>query len=173
MRQERKLIAQRKIDRCAGIPCLGTQGEASKSQWRGCRVVAPARPVMLLLLAIATLSLCACRRSADSARGISQGISIEESIAPQPPRSGDETVFLNLADAAGHPLSRARVQIEADMNHPGMAPAFSDAVETAPGRYRASLTFTMGGNWVVLAHITLADGRRIERQWDVKGVESR
>jgi hypothetical protein len=29
----------------------------------------------------------------------------------------------------------------------------------------------MGGDWVVLLHITLADGRRIERQWNVKGVE--
>ena len=30
----------------------------------------------------------------------------------------------------------------------------------------------MGGDWVVLSHISLPDGR-IERQIDVKGVESR
>ena len=30
----------------------------------------------------------------------------------------------------------------------------------------------MGGDWVVLLHIRLADGRKIERQMDVKGVES-
>jgi hypothetical protein len=30
----------------------------------------------------------------------------------------------------------------------------------------------MGGDWVVLFHITLSDGRKVERQMDVKGVES-
>ncbi|HEX4031050.1 MAG TPA: FixH family protein [Terracidiphilus sp.] len=139
------------------------------SRCRRRRAKAAAHAIALLLLAIATGAVCACRRSADPA----QGISVEESIAPQPVRSGDETVTLRLADAARHPVAEAHVQIEADMNHPGMAPLFSNAVETTPGSYRTPLTFTMGGDWVVLAHITLADGRRIERQWDVKGVESR
>ena len=58
------------------------------------------------------------------------------------------------------------------MAHPGMAPVFADAIETSPGSYRAPLNFTMGGDWVVLLHITLSDGRKVERQMDVKGVES-
>ena len=122
-----------------------------------------------LAVAAAALAASGCHHSADAA----QGITVEESIAPLPARAGSETITLRLADAAGHPLVRAHIHVEGDMNHPGMAPVFSDAVETGPGSYRAPLTFTMGGDWVVLAHITLADGRRIERQWDVKGVESR
>jgi len=59
------------------------------------------------------------------------------------------------------------------MAHPGMAPVFSDAREMAPGNYESSLNFNMGGDWVVLLHITLADGRKIEKQIDVKGVQSR
>jgi len=78
-----------------------------------------------------------------------------------------------MADASGHALSKARIQVEGDMDHPGMAPIFSDAKETAPGSYQAPITFTMGGDWTVLLHITLSDGRKIERQWNVKGVESR
>lgn len=109
-----------------------------------------------------------CRKPADSP----QGISVEETIAPQPVRTGEETISIRLADRDRQPLTRAHIQVEGDMDHPGMAPVFSDAKETAPGSYRASLTFSMGGDWVVLLHMTLADGRKIERQWSVKGVES-
>jgi hypothetical protein len=29
----------------------------------------------------------------------------------------------------------------------------------------------MAGDWVILLHITLPDGRRLERQFDVRGVQ--
>jgi hypothetical protein len=135
---------------------------------RGRRTAASQLFRALLLPVAAALAVSGCHRSA----GAAQGIAVEESIAPQPVSMGSEAVTLRLADAAGHPLTHAHIQVEGDMNHPGMAPVFSNAIETAPGSYQAPLTFTMGGDWVVLAHITLADGRRIERQWDVKGVES-
>jgi hypothetical protein len=61
--------------------------------------------------------------------------------------------------------------VEADMSHPGMSPVFAEAKETAPGSYRTTVDFNMGGDWVVLLHIKLADGRKIERQVDVKGVQ--
>ena len=122
-----------------------------------------------MLAAASQLALAGCRKAAE----LPQEISVEESIAPQPVHAGVETITIRLADASQQPVTHARVQVEGDMDHPGMAPVFSDAVETAPGSYRAPLTFTMGGDWVVLLHITLADGRKIERQWNVKGVESR
>jgi len=58
------------------------------------------------------------------------------------------------------------------MSHPGMSPVFAQANEIAPGNYSAPINFNMGGDWVVLLHIKLADGRKIERQVDVKGVQS-
>jgi hypothetical protein len=51
-----------------------------------------------------------------------------------------------------------------------MRPVFAEATEAGPGRYRAALEFTMAGDWVVLVHLTLPDGSRVERQFDVKGV---
>ncbi len=57
------------------------------------------------------------------------------------------------------------------MAHPGMAPVFSDAHETSPGSYEAHVNFSMGGDWVLLLHVTLADGRKFDKQVDVKGVE--
>jgi hypothetical protein len=56
------------------------------------------------------------------------------------------------------------------MAHAGMAPVFGDAKEIAPGQYRGGLEFAMPGDWVILIHATLPDGRKLERQVDVSGV---
>lgn len=77
---------------------------------------------------------------------------------------------VELADAQQKPVTGAQIQVEGDMAHPGMAPVFSDAQETAPGIYTARLNFNMPGDWVVLLHLRLADGRKVERQIDVRGV---
>lgn len=99
-------------------------------------------------------------------------ILIEHEISPQPTRAGAATVTLKLTDIAGRPLSGARLRLEGHMSHPGMAPVLGEALEVEPGRYRAPLEFTMGGDWVILIQLKLPDGREEERQFDVKGVQS-
>jgi YtkA-like len=121
-----------------------------------------------MLAGVAWFVALGCRRPASD----EDGVSIETSIAPEPVRAGAETVSFRLTNASHQPVTGARVRVEGDMDHPGMAPIFSDAVEVSPGSYRAPLNLTMGGDWVVLFHITLSDGRKVERQMDVKGVES-
>ena len=59
---------------------------------------------------------------------------------------------------------------EADMSHPGMTPVFGEAQEVAPGQYQGSLEFAMAGDWVVLIHVTLPDGRTLGREVSVLGV---
>jgi hypothetical protein len=122
----------------------------------------------LMLVVVPVLVLAGCRRPSKN----EGGISIIESITPQPVRAQTETISFRLTNGSHQPVAGARVQVEGDMSHPGMAPVFTDARETAPGDYRALLNFTMGGDWVVLFHISLSDGRKFERQMDVKGVES-
>jgi hypothetical protein len=117
---------------------------------------------------VATLPAIACHRATDAA----PGISVQEQITPLPAHVGPETVAVQLADAAHNPLVHAAIMVEVDMSHPGMSPVFAEATETAPGSYRANIDFSMGGDWVVLLHIKLADGRKIERQVDVRGVRS-
>jgi hypothetical protein len=56
------------------------------------------------------------------------------------------------------------------MSHPGMAPVFAEAQEIEPGRYRAVIDLSMAGDWYVLAHVTLADGRKLDQQFEIKGV---
>jgi hypothetical protein len=86
---------------------------------------------------------------------------------------GPATVSLKLTDfLASKPVSGARVTLEGNMTHAGMTPVFAEAKESEPGSYRATLEFTMAGDWVVLLHASLPDGRKIERQWDVKGVRA-
>ena len=124
--------------------------------------------LVLIVTTVQMLLTVGCRRPGSAP----SDVSIEESIAPQPVRAGTETITFQLTNAAHQPISGAHIQIEGDMNHPGMAPVFSDATETSQGSYKAMLNFNMGGDWVVLFHITLSDGRKIERQMDVKGVAS-
>jgi len=132
------------------------------------RAASPRLCAWLMLAGVAMLVAIGCRRTAQD----ESGISIDASISPQPVRAGAEIVSFRLINASHQPVAGARVKLEGDMDHPGMAPVFSDAVEVSPGKYQAPLNFTMGGDWVVLFHITLSDGRRVERQIGVKGVES-
>jgi len=134
----------------------------------GRRRAASLRVLAWLMLASLALLAGGCRKFSND----QGGISIIESITPQPVRAQAETISFKLTNESHQPVAGAHVQVEGDMSHPGMAPIFADALERAPGDYRALLSFTMGGDWVVLFHITLSDGRKFERQMDVKGVES-
>jgi len=51
-----------------------------------------------------------------------------------------------------------------------MVPVFADARETEPGRYQSTVELTMAGDWFILVHITLTDGRKLDRQFEIKGV---
>ena len=70
---------------------------------------------------------------------------------------GRETlVGLRLHDAEGKPVSRARLQLEAHMSHPGMTPVTADVIEQSAGAYEA--------------RVRLADGRRlaVRRRWHAR-----
>jgi hypothetical protein len=119
----------------------------------------------------ATLLAVGCSRPVEPPPFVAPpSIAIKHEISPQPARVGPVTVNLKLSDATGKPLTGAHIAIEADMSHPGMSPLFADAKETELGRYQAHLEFQMAGDWVILLHVTLPDGKKLERQIDVRGV---
>jgi YtkA-like len=120
----------------------------------------------MLCACVATLFIAACSRPADSARTIR----LEHEISPEPARVGPVTVTFRLSDSAAKPIAGARIAVEADMSHAGMAPVFGEGNEIAPGRYQAHLTFGMAGDWVILLHVVLPGGQKLERQIDVSGV---
>lgn len=106
----------------------------------------------------------ACSRSAGPQ------IAVQYEIDPQPPRVGVTQVTFTLADQNARAIVGAQVHVEADMTHAGMNPAFTDAKEIAPGRYQAVLHLEMAGDWVVLLHAALPGGKKLERQFDLRGV---
>jgi hypothetical protein len=123
---------------------------------------------ILIASCVATISAAGCHGASDTVKDIS----VQVKISPQPVRTGEATIAIQLADASAKPVTHARIAVEGDMSHPGMSPVFAAGTETLPGMYIAHLDFNMGGDWVVLSHIVLADGRKLERRIDVRGVES-
>lgn len=123
---------------------------------------------MFLSVALAVGALLAgCRKGAEA----QADILIAHGITPQPPAVGvPATVSLKVTDEAGRNVTGAKVKIEGNMSHAGMTPVFAEASEVAPGRYQANLAFSMSGDWVLLIDLTLPDGRKLQRQLEVKGV---
>jgi YtkA-like len=77
-----------------------------------------------------------------------------------------------MSDASSNPVTGASVELEGDMSHAGMSPVFGQAKEEQPGDYRGRLEFSMAGDWTILLHVRLANGQRLERQIEVKGVRA-
>lgn len=123
--------------------------------------------VGLALLAL-LLGLVACR---GQERGAASDLRVSLQVEPSPPAVGPASLAVRLADASGTAVAGARVEIEGTMSHAGMVPVFADAVEVEAGRYVAEgFRFTMGGDWIMIVRATLADGTKLERRFDVKGV---
>jgi hypothetical protein len=135
---------------------------------RGVTATARRRLILPALACAAALLAGACHGPA----GPASSVLVEHEISPQPPRVGPATLSLKLSDAAARPVTGARITLEGNMTHSGMAPVFAGATEVEPGRYRAALEFTMGGDWVILIHAALPDGQTLERQVEVKGVRA-
>jgi len=120
-----------------------------------------------LAFAVTSLFFVGCHKPASSAQVV-----INSEISPQPVRVGPVTITVKISDFSAKPVSGAHIQLEGDMSHPGMAPVTTDTKEIEAGRYQGVLQLNMAGDWVVLAHVILADGRKLEPQINVSGVQA-
>ena len=133
------------------------------------RRTAPRVALHFLVLGLAALIFEGCGPAVEPA----SDVQVELTLEPSPPVVGDAELDLKLTDAAGAPLEGATVRVEGNMNHAGMKPSFADLEEVEPGQYTGTLDFTMGGDWFLLVTAKTADGKRVERKIDVKGVKAR
>jgi hypothetical protein len=97
-------------------------------------------------------------------------MNIQCEFTPQPPHVGPVTLNLKLLDQAAQPIIKAQITLEGDMSHPGMSPVFSKATEIGSGLYQGRLDFGMAGDWVILAHIKMANGQTLEHQMNLRAV---
>lgn len=95
---------------------------------------------------------------------------MDHEISPEPPRVGQVSITLKLTDAAGKAVTRAHATVEGNMSHAGMVPVFAETTEIEPGRYRANLELSMAGDWVMLVHVTLPGNRKVETEFEIRGV---
>ena len=125
-----------------------------------------ARRSSLVALCVGLALLQGCRRQAASFADLK----LTPEVSPQPARVGQTTINLRVTDGSGKPVSGARLKFEATMSHAGMAAVLADATEVEQGNYRATIELSMAGDWIVVAHVTLADGRKLDQQFEIDGV---
>ena len=90
---------------------------------------------------------------------------LDVAISPTPPAVGPARLIISLEDSAGAPLDGAEILVEGNMSHAGMVPVLDTAQAEGPGRYGISdFRFTMAGDWVLIVHATLPDGRWVRSQ---------
>ena len=87
---------------------------------------------------------------------------------PAPPVVGDGAVNVTLHNASGTAVNDAQLAIEANMSHAGMTPVMADGGAGKDGVYRASITWTMAGDWVVDVKFTLPDGQKITQRFPMQ-----
>ena len=104
-------------------------------------------------LLLALLLLAACRQRLPSADDIELAMSASEL------RVGETTLLVTVTDKAGQPLANpGRLSVRADMTHAGMLPVLAEAEAAVDGVFSLPLEWTMGGDWIVEARLSLADG---------------
>jgi len=141
--------------------------EAQRSQGGRCGVVRRTRAFALVFALILTsLFAAGCQDKTDPGKAVL----VQHEIQPSPAHVGHSTFHVTLTDPAGTPISGAHVNMEADMSHPGMAPVFFSGKESAPGSFMGAVDLSMPGDWTILLHITLANGAKVEKQFDLPGV---
>ena len=103
----------------------------------------------------ASPSSAATATAADSADSADSRASVE---VQGDPMVGPATVLVYVLED-GEGVSGAEIEVTGDMTHAGMMPVIAEAVEAEPGLYRTEdFRFTMGGDWILTAEITLPDG---------------
>ena len=97
-------------------------------------------------------------------------LKITHEVSPEHPRAGRVAIALRVTDVSGKPVTGARITLEGNMSHAGMTPVFAVAQDAGDGHYQATMDLSMAGDWIVVAHATLPDGRTLEYQFGINGV---
>ncbi|HEX5890991.1 MAG TPA: FixH family protein [Pyrinomonadaceae bacterium] len=121
---------------------------------------------LLIALCVLFALVQGCRRESPSM----SNLTVSYEVSPLPARVGDVTITIKIKDGSNEPVAGARIKLEGNMSHAGMAPVFAEAKEIGPGQYRTNMNLSMAGDWQVLVRLTLPDGREMDQQFEIKEV---
>ena len=122
----------------------------------------------LVLIVVLFTASAGCGRAASGSANLEIDLQVvtEKVVGPA-------TIEVTVRTADGKPIDDARVQVRGDMTH-AMPPVLSEAKRVGAGRYATEdFRFTMAGDWVITAEVTLANGEKVERTLKVGGVAGR
>jgi len=127
-------------------------------------------PAAVLVLLLVGLVASGCGRIEAAHPRVDPDLVVAVTTEPRQPSVGAGKVLVTLADRRGQAIKGAHVRIECDMAMPGMVPVVANAAEDAvqSGHYAASVTWSMGGDWVVDVKVDLPDGRTTEQQFPAR-----
>ncbi len=105
-----------------------------------------------------------------TAAGTTDDLQITLRAAPE--GAAGTYLTVELADAAGAPITDATVELEGNMNHAGMVPVFAEPVTdeadgAVDGLYQVPFAFTMFGDWIITVKVVEADGSEVTRNIDL------
>ena len=83
------------------------------------------------------------------------GLTLSLTTVPEKPKAGDVLLRLNVTDQAGKPVTNAQVVFVYTMPMPGMIDSKATARHTKDGLYEGTVTFGMGGTWLVAVNMTI------------------
>lgn len=86
--------------------------------------------------------------AACGAKNATNGLSIDTSFAPDPPRQGTEAVTVRLHDASGQPVKGAAVTIATTMPKMSMSGPTATATDNGDGSYTAHIVVQYATKWV-------------------------
>lgn len=82
--------------------------------------------------------------------------------APADPSVGEAVVRVYLLSEDNAAITEAEVTVTGTMTHAGMEPVISTAPESEDGLYATEdFAFSMAGDWVLTADVTLPDGSEV------------
>jgi len=118
-------------------------------------------------MATAIVSIVACRRDR-----VATDVGVAWSVAAAPRISEATVADITLRDGRHQPVRGARLEVDAFMSHPAMAPVVVPVEERGDGVYRARVRFTMAGPWTVMVRGSLPDGRTTVQRVDIPDVRA-
>ncbi|MDK2741792.1 MAG: efflux RND transporter periplasmic adaptor subunit [Nitrospira sp. BO4] len=83
------------------------------------------------------------------------GLTLSLTSMPEKPKAGNVLLRLNVTDQVGKPVTNAQVLFVYTMPMPGMADSKAPARHTKDGLYEGTVTFGMGGTWLVTVNLTV------------------